>query len=157
MQHLPTKKGQLPSQPALSPPLPPRLQSSITTVAAESSGGTDGGALFRDALSIASKDPAEFRSLLRFLLSLLTHLSRQPQLVRESSGVVCEEDSTETIRIRKVVAPIVIVNRAGAWTRMACPLLEVIFRHSFELGSTIQVVQNLISSNKLLCFMVSFM
>ena len=127
-----------------APTPPPRLLSSAEKEVVESR-DCGGGALFRDAFSIASKDPAEFRCLLRLLLTLLAHSamdkSMQPLLVREPPDIVSAEASTDTIRMIKAVAPIVIVNRAGAWTRMACPLLEVIYKHSLELGSNIQVFQ----------------
>lgn len=154
LQHAPTKKesrdGVAVSAPThsqssyISPPPPPRLQPSAKKEPSEIS-DSGGGALFRDALSIASKDPTEFRCVLRFLLTLLAHSSMdnsmQPSLVREQPGMVPAEASSDTIRMIKAVAPVVIVNRAGAWTRMACPLLEVIYRHSLELGSNIQVFQ----------------
>ena len=156
LQHAPTKKvprdGVAVSAPTqsqssyVSPPPPPRLQPSTKKEVADNS-DSGGGALFRDALSIASKDPTEFRCVLRFLLTLLAHSSMdksmQPSGVREQPDMVSAEASsvTDTIRMIKAVTPVVIVNRAGAWTRMACPLLEVIYRHSWELGSNIQVFQ----------------
>eukprot|EP01036_Dinobryon_divergens_P026619 gene26619-35292_t len=152
LQHAPTKKGSrdgaavsapIQSQSSyVSPPLPPRLQPAANKKEPSEISDSGGGALFRDALSIASKDPTEFRCVLRFLLTLLAHSSMdksiQPSLVREQPDTVSAEASSDTIRMIKAVAPVVIVNRAGAWTRMACPLLEVIYRHSLELGSNIQ-------------------
>ena len=132
---------------ATPPPRPLAATLTLSPASEEPAKEGTGGGIFRELLLNLSREPSELRHVLRILQSFLaTCSSSAPSPSRTPSQLdtlivegLSEERDSSRIKLLREVVPVVLANRDGIWTRMACPLLSVVFRHSFELGSRMKV------------------
>jgi hypothetical protein len=96
------------------------------------------GQVFRGFFLSLIGDAAELKDFLRLLLSLLVlHRPLDASPCAPSYPVDLTGDNPGRAHVLQSLAPVVEVRRGGVWTRMVCPLLSTVRKHSPGLATDI--------------------
>lgn len=129
----------------------------LATQAIPSPAPIQDGFVFLELFTIVCRETSEFREVLKMLLVLLTSYAKTTTITThrptgvETDYVKTTEISTtssatttSSMRSKLInsVAPVVAVSRDGVWTRMVCPFLSTIRKHSAALAAEMQVSFN---------------